>query len=99
MEGRSVAFLLPEQHILSEAFVEDVSNLLSSGEVAGLFGQEERDKIFSDLRTWAAAEVRNVLWHASPWPRRCHRYCIGTRGNGPLQTDAPVAVLLGRAGP
>ncbi len=29
VEGRSMAFLLPEQHILSEAFVEDVSNMLS----------------------------------------------------------------------
>lgn len=68
VEGRSVAFLLPEQHILSEAFVEDVSNLLSSGEVAGLFGQEERDKIFGDLRAWAAAQVRDALWHAPLGP-------------------------------
>jgi hypothetical protein len=50
IEGRHVAFLLPDSHIVNEAFVEDISNLLDSGEVAGLFAADERERIFSEIR-------------------------------------------------
>lgn len=34
-----MAFLFGDNHIVSEAFVEDVNNLLNSGEITGLFAQ------------------------------------------------------------
>ncbi|GIM01954.1 hypothetical protein Vretimale_6722, partial [Volvox reticuliferus] len=68
MDGKPVAFLLPEQHILADSFVEDLSNLLSSGEITGLFGMEEREKVYAELRHWAVAQglddTRDALWRA-----------------------------------
>ena len=36
-DGRPVAFLLDEPQIKAEAFLEDVNNILTSGEVPNLF--------------------------------------------------------------
>ncbi|EFJ52773.1 dynein heavy chain 3 [Volvox carteri f. nagariensis] len=69
LDGKPVAFLLPDEHILTtDMFVEDLSNLLSSGEITGLFGLEEREKVYAELRHWAAAQgfddTRDSLWRA-----------------------------------
>jgi dynein heavy chain len=50
VEGRHLAFLFTDNHIVSEAFVEDVSNLLNSGEITGLFAQDERERILVEIR-------------------------------------------------
>lgn len=49
-EGRHVAFLFTDSHIVSESFVEDINNLLNSGEITGLFPADERERIYADIR-------------------------------------------------
>ena len=55
VEGKQVAFLLADTQITQEAFLEDVSNLLNTGEVPGLFASDEVNKIIEDLRPAAQA--------------------------------------------
>lgn len=55
VEGTPAVFLLADTQITHEAFLEDVNNMLNSGEVPGMFAPDERDRIFVDVRDWAAA--------------------------------------------
>lgn len=50
VEGRHVAFLFTDNHIVSESFVEDINNMLNSGEITGLFPADERERIYSEIR-------------------------------------------------
>ena len=43
-------FLFSDTQIISESFLEDVNNLLNSGEVPGLFEIEEVDEILTKVR-------------------------------------------------
>jgi dynein heavy chain len=45
LDNKPVAFLLTDQQIVNELFLEDISNVLSSGEVPNLFGPEELPEI------------------------------------------------------
>ncbi|PFH37249.1 dynein, axonemal, heavy chain 2 family protein [Besnoitia besnoiti] len=59
VEGKPTTFLLSDSEILTEAFVEDVHNMLSSGEVPNLFSAEELGAIASELeRAAKAAGIR-----------------------------------------
>ena len=49
IQNKSVVFLFDDQHILQESFLEDVNNLLNSGEIPNLFGKDELDEISNDL--------------------------------------------------
>ncbi|CAG9323486.1 unnamed protein product [Blepharisma stoltei] len=49
-------FLLTDTQIISESFLEDINNILNSGEVPNLFTKEELDPIEQDLRTVAERE-------------------------------------------
>ncbi|KAI9095538.1 hypothetical protein DFS34DRAFT_182154 [Phlyctochytrium arcticum] len=50
MEGKNTVFLLSDTQIKSETFLEDVNNILNSGEVPNLFEFDEREKILGELR-------------------------------------------------
>ncbi len=50
MEGKHVAFLFTDNHIVSEAFVEDINNVLNSGDITGLFAPDERERVLADIR-------------------------------------------------
>ncbi|KAJ3281611.1 Dynein heavy chain 6, axonemal [Borealophlyctis nickersoniae] len=50
MEGKNTVFLLSDTQIKSETFLEDVNNVLNSGEVPNLFEFDEREKILGELR-------------------------------------------------
>ncbi|KAG5457288.1 MAG: dynein heavy chain, N-terminal region 2-domain-containing protein, partial [Olpidium bornovanus] len=50
VEGKNTVFLLNDTQVKDEAFLEDVNNILNTGEVPGLFELDEREKIISDLR-------------------------------------------------
>lgn len=39
-ENETVSFLFPENHMIHESFLEDINNLLSSGEVPCMFSKE-----------------------------------------------------------
>ena len=53
--GKAVAFLFGDTQIVQEGFLEDISNLLNTGEVSGLFANDEITKIVEDLRPVAVA--------------------------------------------
>ena len=50
VEGKSLVFLFNDTQILNEAFLEDINNILNTGEVPNLFAADEQDKIISDMR-------------------------------------------------
>ncbi|KAJ9522811.1 hypothetical protein QJQ45_019799, partial [Haematococcus lacustris] len=68
VDGKHVAFLFTDNHIVSEAFVEDINNLLNSGEISGLFAQDERERVLADIRQWIVdngiEETRDAMWRA-----------------------------------
>ena len=45
VEGKQIIFLLTDSQIVNELFLEDLSNILSSGEVPNLFGPDELPEI------------------------------------------------------
>ena len=49
-EAQPTVFLLTDTQILQESFLEDVNNILNSGEVPNLFAKEDLDQLDSDLR-------------------------------------------------
>ncbi|KNC97013.1 uncharacterized protein SPPG_09508 [Spizellomyces punctatus DAOM BR117] len=53
LEGKNTVFLLSDTQIKSETFLEDVNNILNSGEVPNLFEFDEREKILGELRAVA----------------------------------------------
>ncbi len=60
MEGKQVVFLLPDSKIVCEGFLEDVNNMLNSGEVPGMFAPDEKEAIIVDVREWVAARSLNA---------------------------------------
>ena len=49
VEGKSVSFLIADEHIIDESFLEDVNCILNSGEVPNLFDDDETEKIINDI--------------------------------------------------
>ena len=45
VESKRVAFILTDSQIVSESFVEDVSNILNSGDVPGELYREKRQPV------------------------------------------------------
>ncbi|EGD81605.1 dynein heavy chain 2 [Salpingoeca rosetta] len=50
VENKPTTFLFVDTQIVLEDFLEDINNILSSGEVPNLFPAEEMEEVFSDLR-------------------------------------------------
>lgn len=49
VEGKDTVFLFTDSQIVNETMLEDLNNVLNTGEVANLFPQDETDKIASDM--------------------------------------------------
>lgn len=60
VQGNSISFLFNDTQIVTESFLEDINNLLNSGEVPNLFANEEKDKIISDLRGVFAQQNKRI---------------------------------------
>jgi dynein heavy chain len=45
IEGKSICFLMTDTQIISESFIEDINNLLNTGEIPNLWAPEDKDKI------------------------------------------------------
>ena len=52
VEGKPVVFLLTDTQISKESFLEDVNNVLNSGEVPGMYAPEDKDAIIGSIRDW-----------------------------------------------
>ncbi len=50
IEGKSICFLMTDTQIISESFIEDINNLLNTGEIPNLWLPEDRDKIINGVR-------------------------------------------------
>lgn len=49
VEGNHTVFLFTDSQIVDETMLEDLNNVLNTGEVSNLFPQDETDKIVSDM--------------------------------------------------
>jgi dynein heavy chain len=50
IEGKKVVFTMTDSQILKESFLEDINNILNTGEVPNLMLPEDKDKIQNDVR-------------------------------------------------
>lgn len=51
INGTSLAFTMTDSQILNETFLEDINNVLNTGEIPNLFLAEDKDRVQNDLRT------------------------------------------------
>jgi dynein heavy chain len=49
VDGKPTVFLFTESQIVVEDMLEDINNMLNSGEIPNLFPQDEQDKIVGDM--------------------------------------------------
>ena len=59
-EGRQCVFLFSDTQIKDESFVEDINNILNSGEVPNMFPMDERVAIIEAVRGPAAKSGRQL---------------------------------------
>ncbi len=50
IDGHSVCFILTDTQIISESFLEDINNVLNTGEIPNLFAPEDKDRIINGVR-------------------------------------------------
>jgi len=55
--GKPVCFLFPDNHVMEESFLEDLNNLLNTGEVPNLFDKKED---FEDLKKELNEEIHRL---------------------------------------
>ena len=55
LEEQTVQFLFSDTQIVFESFLEDINNLLNSGEIPNLFAPEDRQQINDELADKAKA--------------------------------------------
>lgn len=58
--GRHVVFLFTDTQIVDEGFLEDINNILSSGDVPNLFDNDTMNRIREEMRPLAQAENRTL---------------------------------------
>ena len=66
-EGNQCVFLFSDTQIKEEGFVEDINNLLNSGEVPNLFPYDERNAVQEQCRVQAKKEGLNLETPAELW--------------------------------
>jgi dynein heavy chain len=52
--NKRTAFLINDNQITSESFLEDINNLLNSGEIPNIWAPEDKEQINNELRPIAA---------------------------------------------
>ncbi|OQR82552.1 dynein heavy chain [Achlya hypogyna] len=50
VQGLPTVFLFTDSQIVDESFLEDINNILNSGEVPNLFAADELDRVVADMR-------------------------------------------------
>lgn len=66
VQNKPVCFLFSDTQIVNEGFLEDINNILNSGEVPNLFDGPDKDAVVNDVRPLAKAagkqETKDVVW-------------------------------------
>ncbi|XP_059176982.1 dynein axonemal heavy chain 1-like [Physella acuta] len=50
LENKPVVFLFSDTQIKSESFLEDINNILNAGDVPNIYGFDELEKIYTDMK-------------------------------------------------
>ena len=50
IDGQSICLVLTDTQIVKETFLEDINNLLNTGDIPNLFLPEDYDKIINSVR-------------------------------------------------
>lgn len=50
IDGKNICLVLTDTQIVEETFLEDINNLLNTGDVPNLFQPEDYDKIINSVR-------------------------------------------------
>jgi dynein heavy chain len=50
IDGKPICFMMTDTQIISESFIEDINNLLNTGEIPNLWLPEDKDKITNGMR-------------------------------------------------
>ena len=50
-DARGTTFILTDTQIMHEAFLEDVNNILNTGEITNLYGKDDFERMTSTLMT------------------------------------------------
>jgi dynein heavy chain len=65
-EGKGLVFLFSDTQIVKESFLEDVNNILNTGQVPNLFAPDEMEQVISGTRPLAKAagkpDSRDAIW-------------------------------------
>jgi dynein heavy chain len=65
-EGKGLLFLFSDTQIVKESFLEDINNVLNTGEVPNLFAADETEQVIGLIRPLAKAagkvDARDVIW-------------------------------------
>jgi dynein heavy chain len=48
--GKKIVFLFTDAHVVQESFLELINNMLLTGMVPALYGDDERDQILNSIR-------------------------------------------------
>ncbi|CAH8518373.1 unnamed protein product [Schistosoma turkestanicum] len=66
IENKSTVFMFTDQHVVEEGFLELINNMLTTGSVPALFGDDERESVIGQLRDEATAAgcppSRESIW-------------------------------------
>eukprot|EP00971_Amphidinium_carterae_P066621 1319362-Amphidinium_carterae.1 len=65
-EGKGLVFLFSDTQIVKESFLEDINNVLNTGEVPNLFAADEQEQVVTLVRPLAKAagkaDARDAIW-------------------------------------
>ena len=50
VEGKGVTFLFTDNQILNESFLEDINNILNSGEVPNMWKTEDKENVLNEIK-------------------------------------------------
>lgn len=89
-------FLLSDVQLSVEAYVEDLNNVLNSGEVPGLFTAEERNEICDAIRKNAAPQSLAATLAVRTLPSRALSRGVSLRGSTSGGPTSGVGVGLER---
>ena len=91
-----MVFLLTDTQISKESFLEDVNNLLNTGEVPGMFAPEDKDRILGSIREWLVTQAAptskvrcctaSTAQRIQPAPAVCPASCSRFLPNGHMHS-------------